>query len=260
MRRSWKPRLVACDLDGTLLRSDFTVSAFTVRVLKRLAAEHIPFVIATGRPVGTWLPVLDRIPRASAVVCANGAQVLDGAGGEVLAEWPIPKRDIHAAIDGLDRALPDAAFAVEVGATLRHEHRFVPVTWSPDRLTAAGDRASLFADEPLMLRVQSRNAELVHMAEHGLNFLVSSPTTAEATRRDVNKVTGVSWLASNWQISSGEILAFGDFTNDIELLSWAGVGVAPADASPDAKAVASDETYSSDDDGVARYIEAVMWP
>ena len=255
---TFRPKLVACDLDGTLLRSDFTFSAYTGLVLRRLADIGVPFVIATGRALGTWLPMLDRLAVSAPVVCANGALVTDPDGSRVLAEWPISRRDIAAEVAILRDRYADVMFGVERGADLLHEAGYRPTVWAPHRSTRCVDTLELHATPAHLLRIQTTSTDARTLALSdgcGLVMTDSGASTAEAVAGGVSKASAVAWLAAHHGIDATDVLAFGDHSNDVSLLRWAGRGVAVANASADAMGVADDTTGSCDDDGVAIYLD-----
>lgn len=260
-RRGFWPKLIACDLDGTLLRTDFTVSGYTRSVLREVADRGVPFVIATGRSIGTWLPTASRLPVLSPVVCASGAVIVEPDGSRTLAEWPITPANLAAGISALSRAYPDAAFGVERGVELAYEPRYRPTVWAPRRLARQVDSEELHAVPAHLLRIQTTvtDAHCLPAADGtGLTVMASSPTTAEAIKPNASKANAVAWLAEQHGIYADEVLAFGDLINDVALLRWAGVGVAVANAHPLARAAATEMTASCDDDGVARYLDRLL--
>jgi HAD superfamily hydrolase (TIGR01484 family) len=84
----WRPKLIASDMDGTLLRGDDTVSAATVAELERWRADDVPIVLATGRPP-RWMRRIREVLRFGTAVCCNGAVLLDLASFEILEEDPL---------------------------------------------------------------------------------------------------------------------------------------------------------------------------
>src|SRR2546423_4179919 len=125
------PKLVACDLDGTLLRTDRTVSARTVAILDELQDRNIPFVIVTGRPTRWLHMVIEQTGPRGPVVCSNGAMVYDPVTAEIIAEWPLDSDTLNTVMQRLRKAVPEIAFAVEHGEDMLREGAY-PTPWDDE--------------------------------------------------------------------------------------------------------------------------------
>jgi len=258
-------RLVATDIDGTLIRGDGTLSPRTVDVLDRLP---VPLVVVTGRPV-RWLSQLyDQMTEPVPAVCANGAVVYDPDTDSVLRANPMDTQLMVEVVKKLREVVPDLTLAVEVedGRSIWHEPswpvRAVPdhsirAVASPEELTSVpavkllARSASSAPDE--FFELVSRTLGGVAEATHS-----SSSALAEISAVGVTKAAGLAWLCEREGIEPAEVLAFGDMPNDVPMLTWAGRSVAMANAHPAVVAVASDTTASNEDDGVARYLREVF--
>jgi len=259
------PGLVACDLDGTLVRSDRTISDRTVAAIQGLRAHGVPFVIATGRPP-RWLPdVLDRVGREAEVVCVNGAVVLD-RDGAALATWPIEPAALVEATNRLRAAVPGVRFAVELGAELRKEPDY-PTTWDRGMpYVHDTDLATIVAEPALKLlaRLPGANADdLLAEAVRALDGVVTPTHSSlaglvEISAAGVTKASGLGWLADRLGVQAADVVAFGDMPNDVPMLRWAGRAVVVAGAHDDARAVADHVTGSNDADGVAAVLEQLV--
>lgn len=255
--------LVACDLDGTLLRSDRSVSERTVSVLASLRAAGVPFVVVTGRPVRWVDVVLDRIGRHAEVICANGALVLDADGRE-LASWPLPARTLTDLVPRIRAALPDVVFSVE------RPDGFVIEPDYPVRGDLAPPRVApwpLLTNQPalkLLARMSGCSGDLLweRVADVvGDRAVVTNSTSSplvEISAPGVTKAAALTWLARRHGLGPESVLAFGDMPNDISMLAWAGHAVVVADAHPAAKAVADEVAGSNDEDGVAAVLERLL--
>ncbi|HEY0531471.1 MAG TPA: HAD family hydrolase [Actinoplanes sp.] len=255
-------RLVASDIDGTLIHDDGTLSP---RTLDALAALPVPFVVVTGRPV-RWLHQLyEQMPAPVPAVCANGAVIYDPADDEIVLANPLSTDLLLDVSKRLREAVPDIALAVEVedSRAFWHEEAWpvrrpgtpqqVRVLTTPEELTsvpAVKLLARSAAHEPdafyeLVSRTLGDVAETTHS---------SSSALVEISAPAVTKAAGLAWLCERDGIDASEVLAFGDMPNDIPLLAWAGRGVAMGNAHPAARAVADEVTGTNDEDGVARYL------
>src|SRR5215211_5953145 len=126
----WRPKLIVSDLDGTLLRSDETISDATLAELRAWDDAGVPLVIATGRPPRWMLGVRDRLGGGTAI-CCNGAVLLDLGGFTVLEEHPLTPDVLRAITDELRHRQADTWFAVEYGDQFRHEPIYKP-RWDVD--------------------------------------------------------------------------------------------------------------------------------
>jgi Cof subfamily protein (haloacid dehalogenase superfamily) len=255
------PRLVATDLDGTLLHSDGTVSPRTRAVIARVEAAGVPFVLATGRPPRWMAQVVEQTGHRGIALCANGALVYDLHTERVVEARLITQEDALEVVHALRRAVPGVAFAVESAeARFGHEPAYRP-RWDMDdkdvlpveELTARGIAKLLVRHEEMT------GAELHQAASEALGPLVETTWSSddgllEVGVGGVTKATALAGIASQLGVEAEEVVAFGDMPNDIAMLSWAGRGVAVAGAHPDVVAVADEVTASNEDDGVAEVL------
>jgi Cof subfamily protein (haloacid dehalogenase superfamily) len=263
--------LIATDLDGTLLRSDKTISPRTVDALERTAARGIPVVLVTGRPI-RWLQlVYDQLRTPLPAVCANGAVVYDPVADRVLRADPLEPAVLAEVARRLREAEPEVRLAVEVsdGREMVHEVDY-PREWDVDH---AGIRAVDTADEiaalpavKLLVRAGKRDpdafAALVGSALGELAEATHSSYSGlvEVSAAGVTKAAGLAWFCERAGVDAAEVVAFGDMPNDVPMLVWAGRAIAVGNAHRAVKEVADEVVPSNDDDGVATYLEAVLTP
>jgi Cof subfamily protein (haloacid dehalogenase superfamily) len=263
------PRLIATDLDGTLLRPDRTVSARTAHLLDRLIAEGRPVVLVTGRPI-RWLEgVYDHLISPLPAVCANGAVVYDPADDRVLRADPLEPDVLFEVARRLRAHVPEVSFAVEItdGREMRHEAAY-PLHWdSTNETIRAVDTPEDLTGAPavkLLARAGAQDPDafvkLVAGAVEGLAEATHSSTTGlvEISAAGVTKAAGLAWLCARHGIGADEVVAFGDMPNDVPMLAWAGRAVAVANAHPAVLEIADDVTRSNEEDGVAAYLEGLF--
>ena len=264
-------RAIASDLDGTLLRADQTVSARTRAAIDAAEDAGMVMVIATGRPPRWIPPVVEQIGERGLVVCANGASVYDPARHELVARRDLSVEVARSLIDDIQGAFPHALLGVEQGFEFGVDDSVDPedlsFTQAFEGLRIAPVRS--FLTEPvtkLIVRfAQADDEQGARVARVralvGDRALVTHSTNEsflELSRPDVHKASTVEQLLADAGVAPGEVMAFGDMPNDIELLRWAGLGVAVANAHPDVVAAADEVTTSNEEDGVARIIERVL--
>ncbi|MEU8816317.1 HAD family hydrolase [Actinoplanes sp. NPDC048796] len=256
-------KLVASDIDGTLIHTDGTLSKRTIEVLDALP---VPFVVVTGRPVRWLRQLFDQMAAPVPAVCANGAVVYDANTDEILRADPL---DVDLLLDvsaKLREAVPDVALAVEVedGRAFWYEQAW-PVRWENDnhphvRVLSTPDELTSVPAVKLLARSAAHQPdeflELVSRTLGGVAETTHSSSTAlvEISAAGVTKAAGLAWLCENEGIKAEEVVAFGDMPNDIPLLAWAGRGVAMGNAHPAVKEVADEVGLTNDEDGVAQYL------
>ena len=257
------PRLVASDLDGTLLRSDLSVAPRTRDVLGRVEEAGALFVMVTGRPPRWMAPVADQTDHRGLAVCANGAIVYDLHTERVVRDMRI---DVDAALEvvrALRAEVPGIAFAVEKGlAGFGREQSYVARFDNPELVV--GPVEELVRDGgavKLLARAEGVGSdELLSTARGVLGDLCecthsSGDGLLEISAAGVSKASGLASLADEWGIDAAEVVAFGDMPNDLPMLAWAGHSVGMGNAHPDVIAAVDEVTGSNDEDGVAQVLE-----
>lgn len=256
-------RLVAVDLDGTLLRSNGTLSDRTRRALDRLEAAAAQLVVVTGRPWRWFVEVAELVEDDALVVCLNGAATVRASTGEIVVASPLDGDEARAVMAFLRDRYPGVRFAVETTAGFGHEDGYRQrgpsfVRPVPD-LRALFDRGNvlkLLAQDPLVGAEDLRKAVLDTGIDVSITF--SSPSLLEIGGPHATKADALARLAVRLGVDQAEVLAFGDMPNDVAMLKWAGHGVAVANAHHEARAAAAEVTASNDDDGVAVVLERLF--
>ena len=259
-------RLVASDIDGTLIRTDGTLSPRTLDVIDALP---VPFVLVTGRPV-RWLQQLyDQMPEPVAAVCANGAIVYDPHADEILRADPLSVDLLLDVSKRLRDAVPDIALAVEVddGRRFFYEEAW-PLRWSGEtssvRVLATPEELTSAPAVKLLARSASHDPaafyELVSRTLGGVaeSTHSSSGALVEISAAGVTKAAGLAWICERDGIDASEVVAFGDMPNDLPMLAWAGRAVAMGNAHPAVREVADEVTLTNDEDGVAHYLTSLF--
>ena len=254
-------RLAAVDLDGTLLASDGTVSDRTRAALHDVSGRGVDVVIVSARGPRGVLAVADRIGIDGIAICSNGAIVLDLATREVTNFRPLETEVARQIVAALRERYPGTVFAVERDV-FAHEPGFAAWDWEPPPGTRVADALELLADAPAKLIIRHEQhaldviAEAVREIAGGTAFVTIPGTwTVEVSAAGVNKATALTELCEARGIPPEQVIAFGDYLNDVPMLAWAGRAVAVENAHPDVVAIADELTTSNDDDGVARVLE-----
>ncbi|GIE32012.1 haloacid dehalogenase [Actinoplanes italicus] len=258
-------RLVASDIDGTLINSERRLSPRTLDVLARVP---VPVVIVTGRPL-RWLDQLfEQLPAPLPAICANGAVIYDPHADEVLRAQPLPVDLLLEVTKRLRDAVPDVSLAVEVedGRAFLHEDTWT-IRWEHDRrvrVIAAPEELTLVPAVKLLARSSTADPddflELVSrtLGDRAEATRSSSSALVEISAAGVTKAAGLAWFCEREGVTADQVVAFGDMPNDIPLLTWAGRGVAVGNAHPALRAIADDMTGTNDADGVADYLASLF--
>lgn len=265
-----EPRLVASDVDGTLLGRGAAVSARTGAAVRRVLASGVPLVLVSGRPPRWIPPVAAAVGTVGYAVCSNGAVLYDVGAGRVLAARTMPPwllRDVAHSLDGVLGGYGLAAERVGLRAV---DASVLPFVVEPGYVHPWDDdgpitrpRAEVLgrpAVKLLVTRPGMTSDELAAVVVPVLGEMVnvtysSGGGTVEICRRRVTKATGMRTVAVLLGVAAADVLAFGDMPNDLPMLAWAGHGVAMANSHPDVLAAADEVTAGNDEDGVAQVLE-----
>jgi Cof subfamily protein (haloacid dehalogenase superfamily) len=271
----WRPKLVATDLDGTLLDSAGEVGPRTRAALAACWDAGIPVVGVTGRGPRLLDSVRVALDGRGIAVLAQGGFVVDLERDEVLRTVGLPREQATAVIARIEAvagdlivAVEDAAEQGEVHSPLRVQHGFdwpypEPAHLLPrDQVLPEGAVLKVFLrssalgqDELLALAqrvVDPADAEVTHA---GLGFIEVLPP-------GITKATGLAVALDRYGVDLGDVLVFGDMPNDLPMIAAVteagGRAVAVANAHPAVRAAAPELTSGHDADGVARYLEAIL--
>ncbi|MFD7864048.1 HAD hydrolase family protein [Streptomyces sp. NPDC059783] len=266
------PRLIATDLDGTLLRDDKTVSERTVAALAAAEEAGIEVFFVTGRPA-RWMDVVsDHVHGHGLAICANGAAVADlHDGGRLLKVRDLERAIALDVVHTLRAAAPGTAFAVELATGIHYEPAYPPFHLDPGATIAIAEtllhEAVAGAGAPVLKLLAHHGAlapdDFLALADgvagDRASFTRSSPTALlEVSGPGVSKASTLELCCAERGISSAEVVAFGDMPNDVEMLRWAGSSYAMGNAHPAALAAASGRTATNNEDGVALVIERIV--
>jgi hydroxymethylpyrimidine pyrophosphatase-like HAD family hydrolase len=267
-----RTRLIATDLDGTLLRDDKSVSPRTVDALAAAEQAGIDVFFVTGRPARWMAVVSEHVHRHGLAICANGAAVVDlRAGGTPLLVRPLPRPDAADIVRILRDAAPGTSFAVETTEGISYEPAYPPFPLDPGDLVGPAEKllaSGADSEAPPVIKMLARHRTLTPDGFLTLSRTAvgdrasitrSSPSALiEISGHDVSKASTLALCCAERGISSDEVVAFGDMPNDLEMLSWAGTSFAMGNAHPEVQAVASACTGTNEEDGVAAVIERIL--
>ncbi|AZM61329.1 MULTISPECIES: HAD family hydrolase [unclassified Streptomyces] len=259
-------RLIATDLDGTLLRDDHSVSRRTRDALTAATAAGAAHLVVTGRAVPWTRPILDDLGYTGLAVCGQGAQVYDAGARRLLTSVTLDRQlagvalakieaevgplHLAASRDGLDgEVLVGPGYEV-VGALPATPFTDAADLWAAPLNKLYIQHPALTSDE--LAEAATRTAGgfvTVTMAGEGI---------VELLPLGLSKATGLSLAARRLGVKAADTIAFGDMPNDLPMFAWSAYGVAMANAHQDLRAVADEITASNEEDGIAVVVERLL--
>jgi Cof subfamily protein (haloacid dehalogenase superfamily) len=250
-------RLAAIDLDGTLLRPDGSLSERSRAALGRARAAGIRVVLVTARGPRSVRLLGAELGLDGSAICSNGALTLDLVTGEVVRTQPLGAEIAARLVRELRLRLPGILFAAE-SDEIALEPGFAAWEWEPPPGTRYADGLELVAEPVAKLIVRHDTHALEAIAEAARELAgddaavtIPGPWTVEISAAGVSKAAALAELCAGLGVGPEEVVAFGDYPNDLPMLEWAGHAVAVANAHPDVLRVADEVTASNADDGVA---------
>ena len=267
--------MLASDLDGTLLRSDNTVSERTREAMA--AAEQAGFVVAfvTGRPPRWLHEVADATGHRGVAVAANGALLYDLHTEQILERYPIEEAVLRNVVAALRERIPDVRFGVEYGANFGYEPEYSDHWDSLAMVDARGRpvpaaverRLEMLFDQPtfkVLAKADNRAPKefMDAVAEVAGELVTITRSSAvplvEISAIGVTKASGLAALARRHAVDQHHVAAVGDMLNDLPMLEWAGHAFAVANAHPAVREAADRVLVSNDEDAVAILLEALL--
>ncbi len=252
------PRLVATDLDGTLLDPQGRVSARTRSVLDELDSRGVPVVFTTGRPVRWMEDLWEAVGGHGLAICSNGGVVYDVSQREVRDHRPIA-RDVGLALaDAVRAAIPGTTFAVEHTDGWASEADF-PRHPDDVAIRVQGSWEEIFRDDVVKVLAVHRDLDPEDFWDRVAQAVGDSVVTTwsssfalvEISAAGVNKASTLASLAEEMGVRAEEVVAFGDMPNDLPMLEWAGTSYAMANAHRSVLDLADHLAPGNDEDGVA---------
>ncbi|WP_371536930.1 Cof-type HAD-IIB family hydrolase [Streptomyces sp. NBC_01023] len=260
-------RLIATDLDGTLLRDDGSVSERTRAALAAVTAAGAAHIIVTGRAVPWTRHILDSLGYEGLAVCAQGAQVYHAGEHRLLTSVTLDRRLAAVALAKIETETGPLALAasrdgldgeVVVSADYRVNEGPLPVA----RFNHRDELWSAPINKVYIQHPELGDDALAEIARQSVGNLVDVVMAGEGVVEilplGLSKATGLSLAARRLKLTAADTIAFGDMPNDIPMFGWAAHGVAMANAHSSLKAVADEITTSNEDDGIAVVLERLL--
>jgi Cof subfamily protein (haloacid dehalogenase superfamily) len=259
-------RLIATDLDGTLLRSDESVSQRTRDALAAATAAGAVHIVVTGRGARWTRHVLDDLGYDGLAVCAQGAQVYDAGEHRLLTSVTLDRQlagvalaKIEAEVGPLYLAASrdglDGDVMIGPGYAVTGALPSTPFTDASDLWAAPLNK--IYIQHPKLSDDELAQAA-VRAAGGFVSVAMAGQGIVELLPLGLSKATGLSLAARRLGVKAADTIAFGDMPNDLPMFAWASYGVAMADAHEELKAVADEVTSSNEEDGIAVVLERLL--
>lgn len=263
-----RPKLIATDLDGTIVANYGVITDRTKRAFFAAHDAGIEIFYVTGRPP-RWMPEIAAAFPFGHGICGNGALVYDIHKQQILEEWLMPLESQVETVNRLRLAIPTISFALEAHNYFHREKAYIPrwdvgldnegvhditeIMHGPAlKLLARCSDQELTSDEMLAIarKELSGIATVTHSNSHD--------SLLEINADGVSKGATLSKLATRRGIAADEVVAFGDNPNDFTMLQWAGRSWAMGDGHPDGPSHAKFVADPHTEDGVAKVIESLL--
>ena len=263
-----RPKLIASDLDGTIVAHYGDITQRTIDAFKKADAMGVEIFFVTGRPP-RWMPEIKEAFGIGSAICGNGAMLYDLHNDKVLEEWLIPVAEQLATVERLRKVIPQISFAVESHNYFHREKAYIPrwdvgldnvgvekieeVIASPAlKLLARCSQQELSSDE--MLAIAKIELEGIVTVTH------SNPSDSllEISALGVSKGLTLAKMAERLGIDAADCVSFGDNPNDFSMLQWCGRSFAMVDGHPEGPLHAKGIAGPCEEDGVAIIIEQLL--
>ena len=263
-----KYKMICLDIDGTLLTSDHTISKNTKEIIKVVSKEkQIPVVLVSARmPKGIFF-LQDELNIQEPIICYSGALVLDKDYALMNITIPLSEvkqvyncaktvgahislyKDNEWYIDEMDQWAKQESDITNIPPSIVSFNELLNV-WDKEN---SGPNKILCMSETDNIKILQ--TKLQSNFSNKLNIYPSKPTYLEIMPNNVSKTSAIELLCRKYNITNSEVIAIGDNYNDINMIEYAGLGIAMGNAPDQVKQYANYVTLSNDEDGVAEAIK-----
>ncbi|MGW4197844.1 HAD family hydrolase [Streptomyces sp. NPDC005004] len=259
-------RLIATDLDGTLLRGDGTISPRTRATLAAAAEAGAAHIVVTGRAVPWTRHILDDLGYEGLAVCGQGAQVYDAGQRRLLTSVTLDRKLAGVALAKIEAEVGPLYIAASRdgldGDVLVGPGYAVTGTLPSTPFTDVSDLWAAPLNKLYIQHPRLNSDELAEAAQGAaggfVTVVMAGEGIVELLPLGLSKATGLSLAARRLGMKASDTIAFGDMPNDIPMFSWAAHGVAMDNAHEDLRAVADEMTASNEEDGIAVVLERLL--
>lgn len=265
---SKRPKLIATDLDGTIVQYDGTISERTIKAFSKAHAMGVHIYFVTGRPP-RWMNEIRDAFGFGGAICGNGAMLYDLKTSTVTEEWMISQEMQTEVAQRLRTAIPPISFAIESHDYYHREKTYVP-RWDIGLDNVGVERIEDAIRGPAFKMLarcsggEFTSDEMLEIALPALEGLVTvthsnaNESLLEISALGISKGETLAKVAARLNIDASDCISFGDNPNDFSMLQWCGRSYAMADGHPDGIKYASGVARPHKEDGVAIVIEELL--
>lgn len=264
-------KAVFIDVDGTLIRSDHSISAATFNIIQKLKEKNILVVLVSARPLSGIEPIAEKTGLLNNPIASlNGAYI--ASKGKIIFEAKIDidiTNRVHEELQKYDATTiyyqQGLWFSEVQNFNTDHEQKItsVPVIIQPFnqtlqywRINNTGPNKLMVISEEIIIKEIQDNLKQIFMLD--LDIYTSKPTFLEVMNKKASKANAVKFLIDLYNITREETIAIGDNFNDKEMIEFAGTGIAMGNAPDEVKAVADYITDTNNNDGVSKALEKML--
>ncbi len=259
-------KMIALDLDNTLLNSNKEISARNERVLKKLHSQGIHIVLCTGRPINAIWPLIEQLGLTQPddyTITFNGGLVINNVTKKHLFELGMSRQDLQPLFEYVHRhQIPLDALDFDRVYELTDQPRSIykTVLKNIEFTDAATDDLPnhTFSKAVMAIPADQLSPIIKHLPDDLLrryHAVQSQPMIMEFLPKKVNKAVGLKALLNHFNLNFDNLMTFGDADNDLEMIEAAAQGIVMDNGLPEVKKAATAITDSNDQDGVATYCE-----
>ena len=265
---SKRPKLIATDLDGTIVQHDGTISARTIAAFTHAHKLGVHIYFVTGRPP-RWMNEIRDTFNFGEAICGNGAMLYDLRSSKVTEEWMITKEDQQEVAHRMRTAIPPISFAIESHDYYHREKSYIP-RWDIGLDNVGVERIEDAIKGPAFKMLarcsgsEFTSDQMLEIALRELDGLVtvthsnSNESLLEISALGISKGRTLAKVAGRLNIDAEDCISFGDNPNDFSMLQWCGRSFAMADGHPDGHKHATGIAGPHAADGVAIVIEELL--
>lgn len=258
-------KLIAFDLDGTLLNKDHQLAAKTIEAVEKVRQKGIRTLVATGRMYCSAKPHIKKLGMEDPIITYNGALVVDPKQNSPLFHEPIPKSTAKKITEMVVKNNYYLQLYIDDNLFVAENNKFTEKYGDISGIKAevVGRLDKFIDDAPtkmLIIEENEKKQKQIHefLAENfGDEIEISSsyPIFIEITKKGMSKAVPLKNLSTKMGIKQSEVMAFGDGLNDLKMIKWAGKGVAMGNADPKLRQAADDIALEHHDLGIAKYLK-----
>lgn len=258
-------QMVAIDMDGTLLHDDHSMSKRNIETIRKVADKGVEIVLCTGRSPISTLPYLEELGLEGVVITHNGAATIGSEGRKVLHQFEMNNADLdpylrycreHQLHFDVNTAFDLYVDTMEVltSEVLALYSQFLiqpKLLPSWDALQEPVLKMTITAEKEILDKVEDD----LKGWDNKLQFIRSGDFFIDIMNKEATKGHALMNLAKQQQVPRENILALGNYYNDMTMIQYAGIGIAMGNSPLDVQAAADDVTFSNNEDGVSAALE-----